>query len=632
MQNAANSLLGLGRGASAIEGTYSPADISGMRPLTLCGLGAADRRQVIVTTVVDDRGVEHVVSRMGDTSWDLSALWATQNDQPSQRVLKWPIDLPEDLLADAKAAFYVWLRRGRDNTKAPNGRSLRTMAVSGLVTLRALAARGVRRFADVHAIHLSDMVAELRSSSSPTTIRMRLVVLDLAWVFKADLLFPMMSDPWRGRSLGAVCGIDDGEEHLAGKRARTPVIPPSVQAKLFRYALACVDDAPAAMAMRDAGRLSAEGPRLKRLRDAVLYLLQITSGMRNSEATAVKNNAWRVEVRDGIEFNWVTTTEFKTGKGRVDYLVPPQTVAALAVLQRYAQPLQERLRQEIARLEIEVGSLESAAGRGNARRISLLQRLDRARASVDNLFLGRTLYAHDGSGQHSRIEVMSNHACGTAMERLAQAAEVSWPLTNHQCRRTFAWTVANSRLGRSGLLFVKWQLKHSSISMAQLYAANPHQDAALYEEFYEELVQAQSQVLESWFETDQPLAGGAGRKIVRTRAIAIEDRERLLKHTAETVTLRSTGHSWCLAEQSGCVGEGIYEAIRCGSCSAGVIDSSQAQTWQEIHSHNLQLAEVTDCGPAVRQRALRDIAASEAVLRDLGVPLPTTPASALDAS
>ncbi|MNL22022.1 hypothetical protein D3C87_1433400 [compost metagenome] len=182
--------------------------------------------------------------------------------------------------------------------------------------------------------------------------------------------------------------------------------------------------------------------------------------------------------------------------------------------------------------------------------------------------------------------------------------------------------MANSRMGRKALVFIKWQFKHSSIGMAELYAANPLQDASLYGEIYEEIIQSQAEVIASWFSEDEPLAGGAGRKIRHARATAVRNMEDMLKHTAETVTIRSTGHSWCLADHGECVGEGVYEAFRCGDCSAGVIDQTHSAVWQEIHRHNLELSIVTDCGPAVAQRAKREIAMSLRVLTELGVDVP----------
>lgn len=220
------------------------------------------------------------------------------------------------------------------------------------------------------------------------------------------------------------------------------------------------------------------------------------------------------------------------------------------------------------------------------------------------------------------MSTMSGDACLGALRRLAKIAGVSWRISNHQCRRTFAWTVANSRLGRSGLVFLRWQLKHASVSWTQLYASNPRQDSALYEEMWSEFVEAQAEVFETWFDQDTALAGGAGAKIMETRAIPVDNRRALLLHTAESVTIRSTGHSWCLAAQQGCVGEGIYEATLCTDCSAGVIDQSHVDMWQRIHLDNLELGKVKDCGPSVLQRAKRDIARSRRTLERLRVPIP----------
>ncbi|MFP3631601.1 integrase, partial [Burkholderia sp. SIMBA_045] len=130
-------------------------------------------------------------------------------------------------------------------------------------------------------------------------------------------------------------------------------------------------------------------------------------------------------------------------------------------------------------------------------------------------------------------------------------AGTEWDLANHQCRRTFAYNVANSRLGRMGLVFLKWQLKHASMSWTQLYAASPYQDHALYREFEEEMFEARLGLLEGWAHPDALLSGGAGKKIMQTRARAARDLKQLLRQTAESVELRSTGHAWCISGTRG---------------------------------------------------------------------------------
>ncbi|HVR52567.1 MAG TPA: integrase, partial [Pseudorhodoferax sp.] len=376
-----------------------------------------------------------------------------------------------------------------------------------------------------------------------------------------------------------------------------------------------------------AGDIKPSSNALTSLRDCILYMVQVTSGMRNSESTSITNNCWRTELRNGVNFHWVLTREFKsTGGSELDFLVPPEAIRALEVLQRYAQPLQARLAHEAQWLEMQItqgpnprGSLDNGMKVAEA-----VQRLNHIRTIRGHLLLGLNAQASDHLGIGSRVEVLSAVACSFQLKTLAKAAGTDWALTNHQCRRTFAYNVANSRLGRMGLVFLKWQLKHSSMSWTQLYAASPRQDHALYREFEEEMIEARQGLIESWIQEDSLLSGGAGRKLMQTRARAAPNLAQLLRQSAESVDLRSTGHAWCISGTRGCHGQGVYDPSMCGGCSQAIIDEKLVPSWQMIHLDNLRLAAITDCGPGVTHKAHRAIERSKQVLQDLGVPLPDT--------
>ncbi|WP_133663947.1 tyrosine-type recombinase/integrase [Paraburkholderia sp. BL10I2N1] len=347
--------------------------------------------------------------------------------------------------------------------------------------------------------------------------------------------------------------------------------------------------------------------------------------MRNSESTGITRDCWRSEVRNGTTFHWVHTYEIKTGKGAVEFLVPPEALRALAFLQRYAEPLQARLADEARWLEVQLrqsvnedGLLESGMTVAEA-----VARLNDIREGGQHLFLALDKRHSDHLGSGSRVQIMSMEACNAQLKALASAAGTDWALANHQCRRTFAYNVANSRLGRMGLVFLKWQLKHASMSWTQLYASNPYQDLALYRELEDEQTEARVELMEGWMQSDAPLSGGAGRRLIQTRATPVRNIRDLLLHTAEAVEIRSTGHAWCLSGTRVCNGQGVYEPANCAGCSQAVIDSDQASTWQAIHLQNLRLAAITDCGPAVIQKAQRAIRRSQEVLNDLRVPLPS---------
>jgi hypothetical protein len=595
------------------------------QPISLVGMTPAERDAVVVTAVADDAGREHVVSRFGDRVWDLASEVEAKNRKRADLKIVWPDDVPKALIDDVKAALYCALRRG------PHGRKWSSSSVvgaaqKGLRTLRHLTQLRLSNFSQVQALHLADHITDLRRRLNTRSISGRLQIVDLIWSFHMDVLHPLPEHPWAGIAIWDACRGNEDDGSPAGRTGKTPVIPRSVQRTLFAYCEARLDEADVLFRSRDAGEITGYSKQLTAIRDAVLYLLQITSGMRNSESTGVTNDCWRTEVRNGVTYHWVRTREIKTTGGtKVDFLVPPEAVRALEVLQGYAQPLQARLADEARWLESLLATGPDKSGQlGNGMSVAkAVQRLNHVRFIGGYLVLGVSVGASDHLGKGSRVEVLSGTACWIQMKQLAKAAGTDWGLGNHQCRRTFAYNVANSRLGRMGLVFLKWQLKHASMSWTQLYAANPYQDHALYGEFEEEMFEARLDLLEGWASSDAPLSGGAGKKIMQTRARAARDLEQLLRQTAEAVELRSTGHAWCISGTRGCHGQGVYDPTMCGGCSQAIIDKDQAPAWQMIHLDNLRLAAITDCGPAVTDKARRAVERSTQVLQDLGVTVPT---------
>ena len=433
-------------------------------------------------------------------------------------------------------------------------------------------------------------------------------------MFRNETSFQLAACPWGDSSLWRISGRarQAGSQSRRAEAGKTPVIPPDVQSKIFNYCEAVLAKAPETLDQHDAGKLRLRNPNLIRIRDAALYVLSITSGMRNEEVIGIETGSWRSEVREGIEFHWVATTEHKTGKGKVEFLIPALTVKVLELMNRYAKPLQEKLAHEIAELE---SSAETRVVKGR------MLRLAKARKDIRKLFLCTSESGQSKSaGYH--VDALCSGGSKVSFRRLARAAQTDWLLTPHQCRRTYARNIVESRMGRASLVFLKWQFKHSSISMTQLYASNPMQDASLFDEVLQEMTEFKVDLIESWL-GGQPLSGGAGHEIKKLRVIALESRTALLAETAAQVHIRATGHGWCLAQEKGCGGAGLYEATRCVGCKNGVIDESFTETWKGIYAQQTELLDIDDAGPAVKQRAERDVQWARQVMEDLGV-LPNT--------
>lgn len=160
--------------------------------------------------------------------------------------------------------------------------------------------------------------------------------------------------------------------------------------------------------------------------------------------------------------------------------------------------------------------------------------------------------------------------------------------------------------------------------MSQLYAANPAQDPALYEDILAEYFDIKMELLEGWETSDRILSGGAGRKIMEMRASAVPDRERLVVNTAMQINIRATGHGWCIAQDAGCGGAGLYESTRCVDCKNAVIDDEHLDVWRGIHKQHLEMIDLGDLGPVANQRIRRDLAFAAKVLSDFGVPVDLT--------
>ena len=572
-----------------------------------------DLAHAVVSEVIDDHGHKHVLSRFDDARWDLTPYFEQSNVPESMKTIVWPLDLPLSLLKDTKAALFAWFKEGRPGYKAAIARTIFIAAVSAGPLLRWLAQHGVASFNEIKPLHLSTYRQLCREEClRPRGIKSRLEIVDLAWVFRHQLHEPPRQYPWGDLPLAAYCGLMGYEVRSSAGLGvgKTPVIPREVQSALFLHCERIFNQAENLFSQRDAGTLGPSTEPMRELRDACLYLLSITSGMRNDEVIGVEVGAGRREQRDGVEYCWITSVEHKTGKGRVEYMVPAMTLKVVEVLERYSEPLRAALQEEIQALESSIAGMINPAERRD-----LVKRLFQARCDSQRVFLG-VIY-----GKCNQITALSSVASRVAMLRLAAKAGQDWKLSPHQCRRTYARTFVESRMGRQALVFLKWQFKHSSISMSQLYAANPAQDPALYEDILAEYFDIKRDLLESWSSPNQRLSGGAGRKIIEMRASAVPDRERLVANTAMQINIRATGHGWCIAQDTGCGGAGLYESTRCVDCKNGVIDDEHVEVWQGIYAQHLEMLELDDLGPVTNARIRRDLALSAKVITEFGVPL-----------
>ena len=330
-------------------------DLLAAQPITAAGLSDKERDLIVISAVADAQGNEHVLSHFGDASWDLRPFYEQSNVSDCHKVINWPEDCPSAMVRDCKAVLYAWFKRGLAGSKSPAARGIFSAALaSAIPVMRWLKQLGVERFDQVRPIHISNFLhlSKVELGLRPLTVYGRLRIFEFLWIFRQETLYPLQQMPWGNSNLFRVAGISAAQKaDTTGSVGRTPIIPQDVQTKIFNFCEKVLEHAPMVLKDRDKRRWGEKDPELVQVRDAALYILSITSGMRNEEAIGVEAGGWRKKVIDGVEYHWVATVEHKTLKGKTEYLVPALTIAALEVMRQYARPLQARLAAEIKRLE-----------------------------------------------------------------------------------------------------------------------------------------------------------------------------------------------------------------------------------------------------------------------------------------
>jgi integrase len=569
------------------------------QPTSLAELPPDERGNVVVSAVLNDDGNTVVLSRVKDLVWEMWPFVTTPNTSEGNKRLDWS-GIPEDYREACQNVLYRYWKVGRAGWEAPGVSTLQKTLQRLKIVCRFADSLKLGSLAHMGGLHIANFVdGRKKAGLAPSTLNHQFLVVELLYLFRSQHHEALQVHPWPDSSAAEMAGKVGQDQKDARKVALTPLISVDVAQALYRYAKGILGRAEALLDERERGERSAfKDSEITGIRDACFYLMGVLTGMRSSELSSIEIGAGRTEDKNSITFHWVASVEHKTKKGPVEYLMPAMGHDILRVLERWAKPCQERLAEQIA-------AMERMGGKRTAKELKWLAN---ARRNTRKLFLG---YRTD-------ITPVTDVRWTQILTQFAIDAGTAWKLAPHQMRRLYAYTFVRHRLG--DMLFLKEQFKHSSIDMNQLYASNPLQDAGLYDDILTELMTYKAGVVSQWMEKDEPLAGGAAEKIKELRAHDFESRKELLNDTSHRVNMRSTGHSWCLAQDEGCGGSGLYAKGECGGCKNGIIDGRFIPIWQEAYRHHKELRkEAAEMGPGVVKRVERDLAQAAKVLKDLGL-------------
>ena len=582
-----------------------------------------------------------VLSRYGDNHWHFSG--QPTNKQSSQLFIDFSV-IPAALCPSMKAIVYRYLRRGREGKKLPSHRSLTKLVGDARPFLQHLDRLGIGRLADVTPMACALYIEACKQHRQPkqaarpgallkgSTLSHRLAVVEALYELSQHTDDAMPSHPWSGTSFTHLAGQSGpGTGHRSGT---TPLMPDEVFTALFQHASTAIERGGRLLDLRDGieeiacrGNLTSNALRcakhrylkehgwsegtlefsmaLLQLRAACYIVVASLSGCRNHELAFVQSGACfstpvdADRVSEAAEvYWWMRSQSTKTGEGHTEWMVPEAAMTALRLMERWARPYQAAIEAEIAaRRAAEPFDAEIAEAQRHAHA----------------LFLAATPL------KGNQVRTLSSQMCNLSLKAFATKHGITWDLASHHFRRKFANYAARSQFG--DLRYLRAHFKHWAMDMTLGYALNESQEIALYGEIERETQGIKVEVVDSWLNPEEPLAGGYGRNIVAWRATApvtlFKSHAQMVACLADSTGIRSNGHAWCTAEDNQCVGNDI-EPTRCADCHHAVVGQRHAPLYRGLYDHLKEVTDRDDIGPSGQALVQRDRQRYRRVLVELG--------------
>ncbi|MDR9837656.1 tyrosine-type recombinase/integrase [Herbaspirillum huttiense] len=340
---------------------------------------------------------------------------------------------------------------------------------------------------------------------------------------------------------------------------------------------------------------------LLKIRVACYVVISSLSGCRVHElAHLKKGSVYRTNDEDGNVYFWMRSDSLKTGEGATEWMIPEAAAHAIQVLEQWAQPYQDILQEELKLLRT-----------GQHNDIRIVQ----AEEHMDSLFVGL-----DGRNGNV-VRTLGTQAINNDLKEFCRECGFDWNLSSHQFRKKFANYAARSQFG--DLRYLQRHFKHWSLDMTLTYALNDHQELELYLEILEEIDELKMDVVSTWLEQDEPLAGGYGESLMtwrsrRENVVLFKCHADMVRTIATSTHIRSNGHAWCTADDGRDCPGNDFEPTKCqSSCSSSVIGRPHSQFYGALYDHLMSLGDAKDIGAGGRKRVQTDLERCAAVLNQL---------------
>ncbi|CAJ3667461.1 phage integrase [Burkholderia pseudomallei] len=596
-------------------------------------LPAGAERDSLIISMRKVDGVWRIVSRYGDDDWWPTG--ATTNTRESNVKLDFT-QIPFPFREALKAMLYRYMRKGIAGGRRPSGVTLARAFREMKYFIQHIYGLKITTISGISTLVCTSYVEYLRTNGNRRnkkplakgTLYKRIRAVSDIYELSQYTDSPMPEHPWPDSSADHLSGYSKSRQNKDA--AITPLIPNDVFVSLFQAAWRIVQDAPRLLDLRDEMQRLADEKRglhpryigrlktlalvdqgfdsykhfktkLVDIRTACYIVIASVSGCRNHELANLRTDScYSSEDDDGEQYWWMRSESEKTFEGATEWMIPESAVTAIRVLERWAIPYQEMLCAEIE---------------GYRAKDSGDVRIAQAEDHLDALVVGLD------QKKGNLVRTLGVQALNNDLKDFAKACALEWDLASHQFRRKFANYAARSQFG--DLRYLREHFKHWSMDMTLGYALNESQELALYLEIQDELDDLKNDVVVSWLDDSEPLAGGYGERLIDWRSrgeniTLFKSHAAMVRSIAASTPIRSNGHAWCTAADNLCVGND-FDKTRCGNgCDSAVIGRMHASIYQGLYDHLKQLRMAPDIGPGGQERVSRDVSRCAAVLGKLG--------------
>ena len=187
-----------------------------------------------------------------------------------------------------------------------------------------------------------------------------------------------------------------------------------------------------------------------------------------------------------------------------------------------------------------------------------------------------------------------------------------WNLHSHQFRRSFVRFMCSNAMN---IRYLQEHMGHKSLDMTAWYDSD---DLELTQEISKQMKEFKTQKLDAIFNGSQKITGAGSENLINERKdyyvgiTVTKSKNKFLEDLADDVSLRSTGHSWCMGDSTvgsctGVVGC-MMDVSMTQKCTSALITEEHLPAWEKIKIKNVLLLNSSELGLHQKEALKRVIA------------------------